>query len=203
MLLKIAFAASAGLYSREAHGPGIAPPAAMSAATMRTGGISPRGPCARLVALTSAPSAASLIRSNRRVKNTVRLALMTLYVRRTGQHPAHGTSRTKTPIIRQKTQSVTQKERQTRNLSEKRSGLTEKRGGKAKNHRVDINRARPAAKGRSFGLQIIFTVETQYSTQTLATSTKSLTKVLNLRIFLIEQKITENDINQLCRNRLM
>lgn len=111
MLLKIAFAASAGRYSRAAHGPGI-----------------------------------------RHIK---------------------------TPIIRQKTQSVTQKERQTRNLSEKRSGLTEKRGWKAKNHRVDINRARPAAKGRSFNLQIIFTVGTQYSTQTLATYTKSITKVLN------------------------
>ena len=190
MLLKIAFAASAGRYSREAHGPGIAPPAARSAATMRTGGISPRGPCARLVALTSAPSAASLIRSNRRVKNTVRLALMTLYVRRTGQHPAHGTSRTKTPIIRPKMQSAMLSGQQTRNLSGQKNGLIVKSDGIAKNHRADINRARPATKGRSFGLQIIFTVETQYSTQTLATSTKSITKVLNYSTF---SKLTLNN----------
>ena len=196
MLLKIAFAASAGRYSREAHGPGIAPPAARSAATMRTGGISPRGPCARLVALTSAPSAASLIRSNRRVKNTVRLALMTLYVRRTGQHPAHGTSRTKTPIIRPKMQSAMLSGQQTRNLSGQKNGLIVKSDGIAKNHRADINRARPATKGRSFGLQIIFTVETQYSTQTLATSTKSLTKVLNLHDFSISHDYMRNHIER-------
>ena len=158
MLLKIAFAASAGRYSREAHGPGIAPPAARSAATMRTGGISPMGPCARLVALTSAPSAASLIRSNRRVKNTVRLALMTLYVRLTGQHPAHGTSRTKTPIIRPKMQSAMLSGQQTRNLSGQKNGLIVKSDGIAKNHRADINRARPATKGRSFHVHSINTV---------------------------------------------
>ena len=135
MLLKIAFAASAGWYSRAAHGPGIALTAGLSGSGNCTAYNRQKARTGRLAALTPARSVVRLIQSILDVRNIALIALMRLSGLWTGPHPVPGIRHTKTPIIRIKTQSERMSGRQTRNLSGLKNGLIGKSDGIAKNHK--------------------------------------------------------------------
>ena len=90
MLLKIAFAASAGRYSRAAHGPGIALTAGLVGSGNRVADIRRKARTGRWAALTPVWSAVRLIRSILPDRNTAQIALMRLSGLWTDPHPVHG-----------------------------------------------------------------------------------------------------------------